>query len=717
MLFELSQKIYNDQYIYSIMKRIFLIVLLACLVVPEIDSQSTKKFKPLSYEEADQKADSLLMLMTLDEKINYIGGDNIFFTRKIRRLGIPSIPFVDATQGVRLNPAILHPGMKKPAKKTIAYPSPILLAATWNKESAYRYAYSIGEECRAAGLPVLLGPGFNLYRNSQCGRNFEYFGEDPLLAGKMIENFVIGLQETGTIATLKHFVANQTDYYRRRSNSILDERTLHEIYMPAFKYGIDAGAMAVMTSYNLVNGEWAGQSEYVINHLLREELGFKWLVMTDWFSVWNGEKLIHSGQDLEMPFRKATKHTKKMLKDKIVSEGDLNRMVKSVLRAFIAMDAFNMEKAPLGEVDYNRLEDVALNTAREGMVLLRNDNQLLPIDKAKAQKILATGSYLEKWVSGKGAAYVKGYDQMLLKDALKSEFGDQITFIKNPTESELSSADIVLLSVGTQDSEGCDRPFDLPEKEEEKVRFCSSHNPNTVVIVTSGSGINMSSWEDAGSILYTWYMGQNGAKAVAEILSGKTNPSGKLPMSIESKFEDSPAFAYIPKGEELYEGFKMRAELKREVYDVHYNEGIFMGYRWYDTKKIDPEFCFGHGLSFTSFEYSDLNINAEQFSASDSIEVKVRIRNDGSLDGKETLQLYVGDSECSVPRPIKELKAFEKVKLKAGESKEVSFLLEPSAFQFWHPENKKWTSEPGEFEILIGASSRDLRLSERIWLK
>jgi len=699
------------------MKRLFLITLLACFFLSEIVSQATSGFKPLSYEKADQKTDSLLNLMTLDEKLKYIGGDNLFFTRKIRRLGISSVPFVDATQGIRLNPAILHPGMKKPAKKTIAYPSPILLAATWNKSAAYRYAHSIGEECRAAGLPLLLGPGFNLYRNSQCGRNFEYFGEDPFLAGKLVENFVTGLQETGTIATLKHFIANQTDYYRRRSNSVLDERTLHEIYMPAFKYGIEAGALAVMTSYNLVNGEWAGQSEYVIDHLLRKELGFQWLVMTDWYSVWDGEKLIRSGQDLEMPFRKATKDADKMLDEEKISEEDLDSMVKSILRTFIAMDAFNREKAPLKESDYDRLEEVGLNTAREGMVLLRNDNHLLPIDKSKEQHILATGTYMEKWVSGRGAAYVKGYDQILLKDALMNEFTDQITFIRDPSESQIASADIVLLSVGTEDGEGYDRPFDLPEKEEEQVHFCTMHNPNTVVLVTSGSGINMSDWKDVSTILYTWYMGQNGATAAAEILSGKTNPSGKLPMSIEISFEDSPAYGYIPEGEELYKGFKMRAEMKREVYDVHYHEGVFVGYRWYDAKQIEPEFCFGHGLSYTSFEYSDLKISAAQFSAGEAVELKVTVKNSGNVDGFETVQLYVSDPESSVPRPVKELKAFEKVFLKTEESKELSFKLESSAFQFWHPELKTWTAEPGEFEILVGASSKDLRLRKRITLQ
>jgi len=288
------------------MKTHSLILLLSIVILQSnatLFAQDRASFIPLSYNDSDQKADSILQLMTLEEKISYIGGNHFFFTQEIKRLGVPRVPFVDATQGIRLNPAIIAPGFKKPVKKTIAYPAPILLAATWNKNTAHTYAHSIGEECRAAGLPLLLGPGFNIYRNSQCGRNFEYFGEDPHLAGKMVENYVIGLQATGTIATLKHFVANQTDYFRRRSNSIVDERTLHEIYLPAFKAGIDAGARAVMTSYNLVNGEWAGQSDYVINTLLREDLGFKWLVMTDWFSVWDGEKLIRSGQDLEMPFR------------------------------------------------------------------------------------------------------------------------------------------------------------------------------------------------------------------------------------------------------------------------------------------------------------------------------------------------------------------------------------------------------------------------------
>jgi beta-glucosidase len=688
--------------------------------------QASAPRHPLSYETADRKADSLLVLMTLDEKLDYIGGDNFFFTQKIKRLGIPAVPFVDATQGIRLNPAIINPGWKKPVKKTVAYPAPILLASTWNRDMAFTYAHSIGEECAAAGLPLLLGPGLNLYRNSQCGRNFEYFGEDPFLAGEMVASYVSGLQSTGTIATLKHFIANQTDYYRRRSNSVVDERTLQEIYMPAFRRGIDAGAKAVMTSYNLVNGEWAGQSDYVIDHLLRGELGFRWLVMTDWFSVWDGQKVIASGQDLEMPYRRATKHADRLLGEGAIGEPDIDRMVKSTLRTFVATDAFDMEKTPLNDSDYQRLEEVALNTAREGMVLLRNERNLLPVDTTRVRQILVTGKYIDLWISGRGAGYVKGYNNLTLKDALAKEFGDRVHFVKRPSADQLASADLVILNVGTEDREASDRPFGLPADQEQMVRFCSEHNPNTIVVVTSGSGIDMSKWENVPAILYTWYMGQNGATAAAEILSGRTNPSGKLPMTIERSFLQSPAYGYIPEGESLYEGFRMRKELKREVYDVRYAEGVFVGYRWYDARGTEPLFCFGHGLSYTTFEYSGLKVTPGAHSYPDlsqqtirqdqPVDVTLNVTNTGNISGSEIIQVYVRDPKCSVPRPEKELKEFTKVHLEPGESKTVTLRLEPRDFMFWHPEKKSWVAEPGEFRILVGASSRDIRAIEILTL-
>ncbi|MBN1952970.1 MAG: glycoside hydrolase family 3 C-terminal domain-containing protein [Bacteroidales bacterium] len=677
-------------------------------------AQTHDKPTGLSYEAADLKADSVLRLMTLEEKLSYIGGYRIFYTREIERLGIPSLAFVDATQGVRINPAILNKGWKKPAKKTVAYPAPILLASTWNRNLCFQYAHSIGEECRAANFPILLGPGFNIYRNSQCGRNFEYFGEDPYLIAEMISEYVTGLQATGTIATLKHFVANNTDYYRRKSNTLVDERSLHEIYLPGFRAGIDAGAKAVMTSYNLVNGEWAGQSDYVINQLLRKELGYKWMVMTDWISVWDGEKTIKSGQDLEMPFSKATKNADKLLEEGVIEEADIDRMVKSILRSFIAMGSFEGEKQPLNKADYDRLEEIALNTARQGIVMLRNDKGLLPIDKSADQEILVTGFFLDKRIGGGGAANVKGYDNISLKDALIDEFGHQLSFVRDPTEKQLQEADIVILSVGTRDKEAVDRPFDLPEDQEKQLQFCTQNNANTIVLVTSGGGINMSRWEKAGTIIYTWYMGQNGAIAAAEILSGKTNPSGKLPITIEKQFEDSPAYGYIPEGEKLYANFKMSVENKRLVYDLRYREGIFVGYRWYEFKDIKPLFCFGHGLSYTSFEYTGLRLSKTQLSKDEPLEVKFMLHNSGERDGAEIVQLYITDKKCSLQRPVKELKGFERVFLKQGESKEVTLQLDPQEFAFWDPQTKGWKVESGSFEIRVGASSEDIRLQETV---
>ncbi len=304
-----------------------------------------EKFSPLSIKKADAKADSMLSLMTQDEKIAIIEGDRSFFIKPIPRLNFPEVYMTDATQGVHIRESFGDIDLSKYSlEKSTAFPCPISLAATWNPEVSYRYAEAIGEECRAGNIGILLGPGMNSYRISQCGRNFEYFGEDPFLSAKMIGEYVKGIQGTGTIATLKHFVANNTDYYRRKSNSIVDERTLHEIYLPPFKSGIDAGAQAVMTSYNLLNGEWCGQSKYVIDDLLKTQLGFQGLVMTDWWSVYDGEKLVKSGQDIEMPFAVALKNVRQLLQDGKICIEDIDRMVKSILRTCFIMKFENRKK-------------------------------------------------------------------------------------------------------------------------------------------------------------------------------------------------------------------------------------------------------------------------------------------------------------------------------------------------------------------------------------
>ena len=702
-------------------KALSLLVLLSLVSCRQVNSQSVEKekemFQPLSYEEADKKADSILTMMTMDEKIALVGGDRGFFIRPLARLHLPEVHMTDATQGVHIREKFRDDDLSEyQLEKSTAFPCPISLAATWNPALSYQYAEGVGEECRAGGIGILLGPGMNSYRHSQCGRNFEYFGEDPFLRSRMIEQYVKGVQSTGTVATLKHFVANNTEFFRRKSNSIIDERTLHEIYLPPFKAGIDAGAKAVMTSYNLLNGEWCGESKDVVNNILRNQFGFKWLVMTDWWSVYDGEKLAKSGQDLEMPFAVALKDADKLISEGKVKVEDIERMAKSILRTYFAMNLDERKKDPAYSGRFENHELVALQTAREGIVLLKNDSDILPVRK-NIKTILLTGDYVEKLAMGGGSAMVAGYDNKLMIDELRKEFGDRINYVKNPNLDQIKSAEVVLCNVGTSDSEGWDRPFELPEDQERKVKECVTNNPNTIVIVTSGSGIRMTDWNGkAKAIIYAWYGGQIGNQALAEIIAGKINPSGKLPMTIEREFKDSPAYGYLPEGETLYTSWNAEKEKAHPVYDVHYNEGIFVGYRWFEKKNIEPLYPFGHGLSYTTFEYTNLHMSKEKFSESDVVRVSFTVKNAGRKKGSEIAQLYVQDVECSIPRPVKELKEFEKVELEAGQSKTVLLKLDKKDFSFWNPETKGWFAERGKFIIYIGSSSKDIRLKKEIEL-
>jgi len=676
-----------------------------------------EKFSPLSIKKADAKADSMLSLMTQDEKIAIIEGDRSFFIKPNPRLNFPEVYMTDATQGVHIRESFGDNDLSKYSmEKSTAFPCPISLAATWNPEVSCRYAEAIGEECRAGDIGILLGPGVNSYRISQCGRNFEYFGEDPFLSAKMIGEYVKGIQGTGTIATLKHFVANNTDYYRRKSNSIVDERTLHEIYLPPFKSGIDAGAQAVMTSYNLLNGEWCGQSKYVIDDLLKTQLGFQGLVITDWWSVYDGEKLVKSGQDIEMPFAVALKNVRQLLKGGNICIEDIDRMVKSILRTCFIMKFDSRKKYVHDSAFYKNHESVALQTAREGIVLLKNDKNLLPLSKSR-KNILVTGDYIENIAMGGGSANVKGFNNRILLDELRKEYGRRIIHTANPSADQIQSADVVLCAIGTEDHEGWDRAFELAEDQEKKVKECVINNPNTVVVVSTGSGIRMTDWNSkAGAIIYAWYGGQVGSQAVVEIIAGKVNPSGKLPITIEKEFKDSPGYGYIPKGEMLYQGWNEKEEKAHPVYDVRYDEGVFTGYRWYEKKSIEPLYPFGFGLSYSTFNYGNLSINTDEFKNQGKVKVSFTIKNLGKRRGLETVQLYIQDVECSVPRPIKELKGFAKVDLKPGQSRNIVIELTEMDFSFWNPKTKDWFFEKGTFVIQIGSSSKDIRIQKQIKL-
>lgn len=666
----------------------------------------------MSVVEAARQADSLLSKMTLDEKISMTRGYSRFFFNGIERLGIPYIYLSDASQGVNMRHNLPDPTMVRQLEKSTAFSCPIMLAATFNPALAYDYARSIGEECRAGGVEVLLGPGLNIYRNSQCGRNFEYFGEDPFLTSRITENYVQGMQSTGTAACLKHFLANNTEFYRRRSNSILDERTMREIYLPGFEAGITAGVACVMTSYNRINGEWAGQSKEVITDLLRGELGFEGLVMTDWNSVYDMQKLILSGQNVEMPGSwKEDITAQELLSQGKITEADIDAMIRPLIATCIRFGLYDRK----GDEKYKpellaklpEHEAAAYRTSSEGIVLLRNDG-LLPLKPGT--KILAAGQFLDEIPRGAGSAAVKGYNNVTLRQALEEQFGARVTFAEKPSKEQFAAADVVLVSVGTLDAESIERPFALPSSAEKLVQQAVGANPRTVVLVNSGSGIRMTGWADkAAAILYGWYPGQNGFRAISKVLAGELNPSGKLPITIEKEFADSPAKGTIPPDGQFYN--ECRNERLIQLYDIPYTEGVLVGYRWYDTKGIEPLFPFGHGLSYTTFELSKPRLSAKAIADGDGEKVKISVRltNTGTLPGAEVVQLYVSEKNPAVIRPVKELKGFRKTELAPGASQVVEFEIAYRDLAYWCDQTHAWRVNPGDFEILLGTSSADIR--------
>jgi beta-glucosidase len=714
------------------MKYLFITLLSALFIVSCADSKNSKlkikeeTIKPyvpvMSFENALKRADTILKTLTIDKKISLIGGHDFFFAEGVEKYGIPRLYMSDATQGIHIRKEL--PGQ---LEKSTAFPCPILMSATWNPALTQEIAKSIGEECRAGGIAVLLAPGMNIYRISQNGRNFEYFGEDPYLTSRHIENYVVGIQNTGTISTLKHFLCNNNEFHRRRTNVIVDERTIREIYTPAFQAGIDAGALAVMTSYNQINGEHAGESKYIITDLLRNQLGFKGLVMSDWWSVWDPVKTITSGMDLEMPGDAlidnpdllamgdiyVRSNAKRLLKEGKVTEADIDRMAQHLiaLSLEIGIDKRNVkDESYLSK--FTEHEKVALEAAKEGIVLLKNDG-VLPISKDK--KILLTGDFTETIARGLGSAEVEGYNVVKMADAFKTEFGNNLTYLQNPTDEEISSASVVLVSIGTLDSEGWDKPFELPKETNDKILNIAAKNKNTVVIVSAGGGLEMTPWNNkVAGVIYSWYSGQNGNTALAEIVSGKTNPSGKLPISIEKQFSDSPGANYLPEGTELYTGWGPDMDMKAPLLNIDYKEGVLVGYRWYDTKKIEPLYAFGHGLSYTTFKFSDLKLSTKELHGNQNLSVTFALTNTGDVDGAEVAQLYVQDPESSVVRPLKELKGFKKVFLKKGESVEISMEITPKDLAFFDVTSKNWKTEDGAFNILVGNASDAILLQDSL---
>lgn len=789
-------------------------------------------------QQAIDRAKALVSRMTLREKIDYLSGETSFSLRAIPRLGIPRILLADGPVGLRNH-----------APHSTLYPASVLSAATWNRSLLHRLGTSLGDDARARGVGILLGPGVNITRSPLCGRNYEYFGEDPYLTGELALQYIRGLQQRGVMATVKHFAGNNQEWSRHHVSSDIDERTLHEIYFPAFRKAILEGqAGAVMDSYNLLNGVHATENNWLNNGVLRHTWGFKGIIMSDWTSVYSTAAAANWGIDLEMPKGRNLNYDKLMplLESGVVDTATINGKVQHMLQTLIAFGLLDRtQKDSTIALDCPSSRQTALELAREGIVLLKNNNELplkgtvalvgpnasrittgggsgnvvpfsdKPLDKELKRlhrnTILLTDSiiytditpevfadslgrvrgftgryYANRHFAGKpvmtrtdskidfdwgygaptasmpadtfsvvwegyyrpdadeqlmvGISGDDGYRISINGKVVAGDWGNhayssrenglslkgghtykiKVEFFDNISSAiihvRLRKLDETRLRRGLQkaahvvycggfdsstEGEGFDRPFGLPAYQQQFIRQVAAVNPHLTVVLNAGAGVDMRPWlADAAAVVMAWYPGQEGGTALAEILTGRCTPSGKLPVTFDRRWEDNPCHDSYYANED-----------GREVRSVAYNEGIFMGYRGYDRLKRQPLFPFGFGLSYTTFDYSDLRLEAI---GNDSVRVSFTITNTGKREGKEIAQIYVRDDQATVVRPEKELKQFEKVSLMPGQRRGVSVVLGPDAFSFYDIHTHSWTLQPGSFTVMVGSSSHDIRLQQQI---
>ena len=801
-------------------------------------------------QEHKDRAAAIVKQMTLEEKIDYIGGYESWYVRPIDRLGLPAVRMADGPQGVRNN------------TRSTLYPSGVAAAATWDTELIEQMGVSLGKDSRARGVHILLGPGANIYRSPLCGRNFEYFGEDPFLAGEIATAYIKGVQSMGVMACIKHFAGNNQEWARHSVSSDIDERTLNEIYFPAFEKAVKEGNVAtIMTSYNLLNGVHASEDKYLNQDVLRGQWGFDGFVMSDWTSCYSPVNVARWGVDLEMPFAKCQKPEliKKLVEQGVIDERALDQKCQNIIQTIFAFEFDKREQLDKSLPENNpECDAVAHKISQGAIVMLKNDNNFLPIKKGK---VVVCGPNADKIVTGGGSGFVTPLISFSVADAMttidkkiKSTFvsmadcqkptpgvvyadkemtkkgiaaeyytnaelqgkpfqsfitdkvgiddnkfgahNDMVnvstrhTFYYKPEKDEvyhfsvctndgyrcflndkpimknrwhkssgqegymllemkagetykfelqhqnlagsiyadmvfestaleasknadvIKAAECVVVCLGHSnrtEKENYDRTFDLPRGQVEYLQSILKLNKNVVVVLNGGGAIEMAPWiNDVKAVLMAWYPGQQGGLAISEIITGKISPSGKLPISIEAKIEDNPCSASYHENVD-----RIRSKDINPHSRVEYREGIFMGYRGYEKSGVKPLFPFGFGLSYTTFAYSNLDIKAE---GKDFV-VSFDIKNTGKVAAAEVAQVYVGDDKCSLVRPAKELKGFDKVYLKAGETKRVSVRLDDEAFRFFDPIDRKFKVEAGDFTIKVGSSSADIHLTGKLTVR
>lgn len=676
---------------------------------------------PDTGKSASDRAKDVISRLTFDEKLTLTGGWNRFYFPPVPRLGLRPIFFADASQGIRINQFCWE------ADKTTSFPSELALMATWNPHLAYRYAYEIGEECQALGVSVLLGPGSNMYRNPAGGRNFEYLGEDPFLGSVMSVEYVKGLQNTGTMATLKTFIGTEQEFARHIVNVKVDERAFREIYLPAFIDPIEqAGVLAIMTGNNAVNGHPGAANKPLSNDVLRKEFGYKGIIMSDWANstYWPDKQnlILGSGHSLLMENNDVFKkyiysEIKKNPNRKKDIEKELDTMVFYNLYSFFKMGFYDQPYRDISLIkEIPAHVSTALKTAEEAITLLKNEDGILPIDAEKVKKIAVVGKEEAlNAATGKGSGDVLGYNRVNYLEGLQKIYGDKVFYSVDMNEEAIRSADIVLFFIDKLATEGSDIPYDLPQEINNRILACSHINKNIVVIYSGGNGFSMPWLSHVKGVIMAYLLGQESGNALANIISGKVSPSGKLPFTIEKSIEDNPSNNYnlMVDGKLYWEGHKPSSLKYREMFGdnlkIIYKEGIFMGYRGYEKDKVAVQFPFGFGLSYTTFEISDLEISSDFVSHDKTLIVSFDVKNTGKVRAAEVTQLYIQDLNPDVPKPLKELKGFKKVFLEPGESKTIYLPLTLDSFTFWDIEKHQWKASPGDYSIIIGTSSQDIK--------
>ena len=663
--------------------------------------------------EQKKNAKELLAAMTLDEKIDYISGIRDFDIKPIPRLGIPEIGTSDTTSGVR--------GL--PVTPTF-FPAAVAMAASFDKELIKECAKAVAEECRDVGISILLGPGVNMARIPVCGRTFEYMGEDPFLAGEMAASYIQGAQSEGVITTVKHFACNNSDYNRHKENAVVDERVLREIYLPAFEKAVKCGgSLGVMTSYNQVNGEYASQNKHLVEDILRGEWGFKGIVMSDWTSLYDTVGPMKHGVDIEMPgamFFSRSK-IKKALKEGKITEEDIDRKVLRMLEVWEKAGILNR---PVSENRWSLCSSehmkTALEMARESITLLKNNNKL-PLKKAKIKRIVLIGYNSKKTpAGGGGSAYIVKDTENLNEELCKRLPNAEVHSLgwnwqEKETDIELvKTADAVLYCTGFDkvfESEMFDRPYQLLDGEAEGIRKACELNSNTIVILFSGGDCETGSWiSEAEAVLFAYYLGDKGAEALVDVLLGKINPSGHLPFTIAHAEKDYATMQQMPEDywqiDDRRRGYPGQGNPEvGKITDVNYSEGLLIGYRWFDTKNIAVDFPFGHGLSYTSFEYGCLSSSVDD----KLVTVSLKIKNTGTRKGSDVVQVYVHDTTPVVDKPFQRLAGFERVCLEPGEEKLVTIEIDNRAFEHFDVDTSSWVHDSSLYEIRVGSSSRDTR--------